>query len=545
MSTAVVGSSESLAASLAAIAAGDRTVLAQAISRAENSPALAGLIDSQLAAAGQRALRIGLTGPPGAGKSTLLGAVVPEFVRRNHTVGVLLIDPSSARTGGAVLADRVRMKHRPHPRLYVRSIGSRLGHGGLAEVTATAIRLLEHWGADVVLIETVGAGQSDIDVCGLADVTMVSAPPGLGDEMQVMKAGLMEVADIFVVTKSDRPGAQALAAGLADAGPGGRTGTDRPVLLTSATNGDGIAGLVDLLERQEPTPVGGTPTETAPLSSAGQLGQPKSAPVAAPRPVPAVRPSAQALTPFDLTGRVAIVTGATSGLGRRFAEVLHAAGASVVLTGRRADRLNELTATLERSIAVAGDITRAGDRESVIAATLKRLGRIDVLINNAGVSGDPVPAEHLPAERWTTTIDVNLSSVFSMAQLVATPMLAQAHGSIVNITSVFGLVANAPVMDAAYAASKAGLVNLTRELAVEWAKRGVRVNAIAPGWFPSEMTADMVDDASSQRYIRRSCPMERMGREDELDGVLLFLASDASSYCTGQTIAVDGGWTAR
>jgi NAD(P)-dependent dehydrogenase (short-subunit alcohol dehydrogenase family) len=248
---------------------------------------------------------------------------------------------------------------------------------------------------------------------------------------------------------------------------------------------------------------------------------------------------------LDLTGRVAIVTGASSGLGWRFAEVLHDAGASVVLAGRRAERLEELHRILERSLAVPCDIVDAEQRGDLVQAAVEAFGSVDVLVNNAGLSGAPVPADELPRERWDQTLAVNLSGLFGLTQQVARQMLQQRRGSVINIGSVFGLVGNAPVMDAAYAASKGALVNLTRELALEWATRGVRVNTIAPGWFPSEMTAGMVEDEASQRYIRRSCPMQRMGREEELDGALLFFASDASSYCTGQTLAIDGGWTAR
>ena len=147
--------------------------------------------------------------------------------------------------------------------------------------------------------------------------------------------------------------------------------------------------------------------------------------------------------------------------------------------------------------------------------------------------------------RWEETIAVNLSGLFGLTQIVAPVMLRHGRGSIVNMASALGLVAGAPVMDAAYAASKGAVINLTRELAVEWAPKGVRVNAIAPGWFPSEMTADMVEDERSQSFVRRGCPMGRMGSVHELDGAVLFLASDASTYCTGHTLVVDGGWTAR
>jgi NAD(P)-dependent dehydrogenase (short-subunit alcohol dehydrogenase family) len=168
-----------------------------------------------------------------------------------------------------------------------------------------------------------------------------------------------------------------------------------------------------------------------------------------------------------------------------------------------------------------------------------------VLVNNAGTSGTPVPAEAYPRERWERTIALNLSGLFDLTQGVAVQMLSQQRGSIVNVASAFGLVAAAPVTDVAYAASKGAIINMTRELAVEWASKGVRVNALAPGWFPSEMTSDMVEDDRSQQYVRRGCPMQRMGHEGELDGALLFLASDASSYCTGHTLVVDGGWTAH
>ena len=142
-------------------------------------------------------------------------------------------------------------------------------------------------------------------------------------------------------------------------------------------------------------------------------------------------------------------------------------------------------------------------------------------------------------------VDVNLTAVFALAQLAGRRMLAQGSGTIVNVASMLGLVASAPVKQASYAASKGAVVNLTRELAVQWARRGVRVNALAPGWFPSEMTADMIEPGPSQDFVRREAPMARGGEIHELDGALLFLACDASSYVTGQILTVDGGWTAR
>ncbi|MCU0269546.1 MAG: SDR family oxidoreductase [Acidimicrobiales bacterium] len=247
---------------------------------------------------------------------------------------------------------------------------------------------------------------------------------------------------------------------------------------------------------------------------------------------------------FRLDGRVAVVTGASSGLGDRFARVLHAAGARVVVAARRADRLQALCEELPGTLAVPCDVAVDADLERLVAATIEAHGRIDVLVNNAGI-GEPMPAEDEPLDYWRHVVDVNLTGLFALSQLVGRQMLAQGGGSIVNIASILGLVASAPIKQASYAATKGAVVNLTRELAVQWARRGVRVNALAPGWFPSEMTTVMFSDEASITYLRRNCPMGRGGSFDELDGALLFLAGDASGYITGQTLVVDGGWTAR
>jgi NAD(P)-dependent dehydrogenase (short-subunit alcohol dehydrogenase family) len=248
---------------------------------------------------------------------------------------------------------------------------------------------------------------------------------------------------------------------------------------------------------------------------------------------------------FDLRGRVAVVTGASSGLGVRFATVLHAAGATVVVAARRKDRLDELAGRLDgRVIPVACDVTVDEDCEALIDSAASVTGRVDVLVNNAGVA-EVVAAEEEPGDRFRQVIDVNLNSVFVLSQLAARRMIAAGQGSIVNIGSILGLVASAPIKQASYAASKGGVVNLTRELGCQWARKGVRVNCIAPGWFASEMTAGMWDDPASTRFVQSNCPMGRIGDPHELDGALLFLASDASSFVTGSTIPVDGGWTAR
>lgn len=249
---------------------------------------------------------------------------------------------------------------------------------------------------------------------------------------------------------------------------------------------------------------------------------------------------------FDLTGRTAVVTGASSGLGHRFARVLHGAGATVVAAARRTERLEELADQLgPRLVPVTCDVTDDEALVELVDRALAVAGRLDVVVNNAGV-GATVAAEDETLEGWRHVMSVNLDATFRLSQLAARPMLEAGRGSIVNIASVLGLVASAPIKQASYCASKGAVVNLTRELGAQWGRRGVRVNAIAPGWFLSEMTAeDMFDDEASMAFIRRNAPMGRPGESHELDGALLFLASDASTYVTGQTLAVDGGWTAR
>jgi NAD(P)-dependent dehydrogenase (short-subunit alcohol dehydrogenase family) len=184
------------------------------------------------------------------------------------------------------------------------------------------------------------------------------------------------------------------------------------------------------------------------------------------------------------------------------------------------------------------------DCDRLVQSALERFGRIDVLVNNAGIDNHAA-AEAEPIDGFRRVLRVNLEAVFLLCQLAGRQMIAQGSGSIINVASMLGLVASAPVKNASYCASKGAVVNLTRELAVQWARKGVRVNSIAPGWFPSEMTAEMMADGRSVKWLQDNCPMVRAGTESELDGTLLFLASDASSYCTGQTMVIDGGWTAR
>jgi hypothetical protein len=250
------------------------------------------------------------------------------------------------------------------------------------------------------------------------------------------------------------------------------------------------------------------------------------------------------MTIKPLADRVAIVTGASSGLGARFATVLADAGADVVACARRLERLEELARSRPAVHPVRCDVAEEDDRAELVSTTLDRFGRVDVCVNNAGSSSGG-PDRQASVEGFRDVLRLNLEAVYGLSLAVSKPMRAQKSGSVINVSSMFSFIASAPVPDAGYVATKSGVNGLTRELANQWADEGVRVNAIAPGWFPSEMTSELFEDESAKRWFARMCPMGRPGRIDELDGVLLFLASDASSYCTGQVITIDGGWTIR
>jgi hypothetical protein len=247
---------------------------------------------------------------------------------------------------------------------------------------------------------------------------------------------------------------------------------------------------------------------------------------------------------FRLDGRTVLVTGASSGLGDRFARVVHAVGANVVIAARRADRLEALAAELPGTYAVAADLSLAEDRERLAAAAIERFGHVDVLVNNAGI-GNKVAIEQEELADFRATMEINVTAVWHLCKLLAPSMVAAGGGSIINIASMLGHVAASPVKQAHYCASKGAVVNLTRELAVQWARKGIRVNALCPGWFQSEMTAGMEDDETSQRFINTMSPIPRMGAAHELDAALLFLAGSGSTFFTGQSVIVDGGWTAR
>lgn len=246
---------------------------------------------------------------------------------------------------------------------------------------------------------------------------------------------------------------------------------------------------------------------------------------------------------FRLDDTVVLVTGASSGLGERFARVASAAGASLVLAARRVERLDALVEELPDAVAVPVDLAEPGGPEACVAAALEAYGRIDVLINNAGIS-QVEPALHMTTESFRHEIEIDLVAPFAVAREVAKAAIDSARpASIINLGSVLGTGAGGPLRVAGYAAAKGGVHNLTRELASQWARKGVRVNAIAPGWFETEMNSEMFADAGGEAYMRDGAAMGRPGTEGELDGAMLYLASNASSFVTGQILHVDGGWT--
>jgi len=245
---------------------------------------------------------------------------------------------------------------------------------------------------------------------------------------------------------------------------------------------------------------------------------------------------------FRVDGKVAIVTGASSGLGARFARVLTGAGARVILVARRVERLEKLAAELDGAVAVGCDLVRQEDLQLPVQRAIEEYGRIDIVVNNAGMESS-APAVDEDEQRFRDVLAVNLVAPFVLARTAARDMLNRGEGgSIINIASILGLGGVGIIPQAAYTASKGGLINMTRELSAQWSKRGIRVNSLAPGFFPSELTTRILGEESGRKWIARHTPMARPGRVHELDGALLFLASDASTYVTGATLSVDGGW---
>jgi NAD(P)-dependent dehydrogenase (short-subunit alcohol dehydrogenase family) len=250
---------------------------------------------------------------------------------------------------------------------------------------------------------------------------------------------------------------------------------------------------------------------------------------------------------FDLSGKVAIVTGGGSGIGRQMAEALAEMGASLVLCARHVERCEQAAAALSelgiRAIGMRCDVSSQEEVQAVVDRTRAELGRVDVLVNNAGTVWGAAP-EDVPLPGWQKVIDVNLTGVFLCSQAAGRVMIEQGGGKIVNIASVAGLLGGPPeVMNAIpYNASKGGVIAFTRDLACKWAGHGINVNAIAPGWFPSDMSGSVLDRHGDR--LLEAIPLRRFGGAHDLKGAVVFLASRASDYVTGHTLVVDGGQSA-
>ena len=251
---------------------------------------------------------------------------------------------------------------------------------------------------------------------------------------------------------------------------------------------------------------------------------------------------------FDLTGRVALVTGASSGLGKRFAQVLARQGADVIITARRFDRLEVLakeieTTTGRRCLPLKCDAGMEQEVIDTVAEARRQFGRIDILVNNAGIA-DSGNAEDTSGEAFDHVMNVNVNGVFFFAREVGKIMISQRYGRIINISSMYGLVGNKFSPALSYHTSKGAVMNLARGLAAEWGKYNITVNNIGPGFFDSEMTGAFFNTPEFKAFVKDSTCLDRAGRDEELDTALIFLAADESTYITGQTIYVDGGWTA-
>ena len=250
---------------------------------------------------------------------------------------------------------------------------------------------------------------------------------------------------------------------------------------------------------------------------------------------------------FDLAGKVALVTGGSRGLGLQIAEALGEAGAKVLLTSRKAADLEQATAHLQdRGIDarwVAADVSQSGEVERVADEAMQRLGQVDILVNNAGATWG-APMVDYPLEAWDKVMNLNVRSIFLMSQVIGRrSMVPRRQGRVINVASIAGLAGSANMEFIAYATSKAAVVNFTRQLAGEWGKHGINVNALAPGFFPSKMTKGVIA-AFGAETLAKSAPLNRLGDEDDLKGAALLLASAAGKHITGQILAVDGGVSA-
>jgi len=250
---------------------------------------------------------------------------------------------------------------------------------------------------------------------------------------------------------------------------------------------------------------------------------------------------------FDLKGRVALITGASSGLGKRFAYVLARQGADVAILARRLDKLEETAKEVEACgvscFCVKCDVSNENEVVSAVSKVISHFGKVDILVNNAGIAIGG-KAENMSSDDFSKVMNINVNGLFYMAREVGKNMIKNKYGRIINIASMYGLVGNKFSPTLGYHTSKGAVVNFARALAAEWAKHNITVNNLAPGFFDSEMTDKFLHTDEFQDFVKKSTCLERVGSADELDSGLIFLAANESSYITGQTIYVDGGWTA-
>ncbi len=251
---------------------------------------------------------------------------------------------------------------------------------------------------------------------------------------------------------------------------------------------------------------------------------------------------------FDLTGKVAVITGASQGLGVSYARGLAKAGCDLVITARNTEKLQKVAAEVEkfghRVLPVKMDVTAPKDVENAVKQTLEEFGHIDVLVNNAGISA-VCDAEKMTSKDWYGVVDTNLNGTFLCAQAVGRVMIEQKHGKIINIASMYAFVGSSYVSQASYASSKAAVLGLTKELAVEWGPKGVQVMALAPGFFMSDQTVWAFEqDKELGAKLLHKVPMGRMGKLEELEGTIVYMASSASNYLHGQALIIDGGFLA-
>jgi len=248
---------------------------------------------------------------------------------------------------------------------------------------------------------------------------------------------------------------------------------------------------------------------------------------------------------FSLEGKTAVVIGGTSGIGRILSLGLADAGADVIASGRRREHVDETATEIERrgrrTLRLCSDVCKRASLEELRAAALQRFGKVDILINSAGII-KRMPTLTMPEEEWADILDTNLTGTLRACQIFGKHMLERGYGRVLNVASLNSFVALTEV--AAYAASKSGVLSLTRSLAVEWSKKGVTVNAIAPGVFRTALNADLLDNAPRGRELLMRTPMGRFGRTEELVGAAVYLCSDAASFVTGETLVIDGGFLA-